>query len=105
MWQRLRARKVRVFHDHGGLDDAPRVFIEAPAEHLAKLRPQEESGGGRVCSNEAFPVVMNECEQVLALLRREVYLTDTDKEDCIEVVEVLGVKARGTVAREHFALS
>ena len=65
-----RDRRVAIFDDHRGFADAPRVLVEAAAEHLAELRPREERRGAGMRGHESLAIVAHEAQQVGALLRR-----------------------------------
>ena len=85
-------RELRIVDDDGAVGDAPRMLVEAAAEHLAELRPREERRRRRMRRHEPLPVVAHEREQIGALLRREVDLADAEEEDRVEVVQVANVE-------------
>ena len=84
----------------GAANDAPGMFVEAAAEHLAELRPGEERCGACVGCDEAFAIVVDEGEQVGLLLWSESNLAHAEEEDCVEIVEIFRVEQRLAVVTE-----
>ena len=65
------------------------MFVEAAAEHLAELRPREERGRARMRRHEPLPVVFHEREEISALFRRQIDLSDAEEKDRVEVIEIV----------------
>src|SRR5262249_55796389 len=49
--------ELGILHDQGRLEFSPGMAIEAPPEHLAVLRPGEESDGGAVNADESLAII------------------------------------------------
>ncbi len=69
------------------------MVLEPAADHLCKRRPVEKRVIARVRADEALALIMNEGEQVLFLLRRQV-VSGAEEEDGLEIVQVVRVARR-----------
>src|SRR5437867_2769661 len=54
--------------------------------------PEKKRRCGRMGADKTFAVVFHEGQEVGTLLRRQVDLPDTEKKDCVEVVQVADVE-------------
>src|SRR5215475_10838344 len=86
--------EVRVLIDDGRIERHPRMLIKPPADHLPIFRPLVIGVERGVNPDESLSVFLDERHHVFLLAVIEIKLScSTQKNDSVEVVEVLGVSA------------